>query len=88
MRDLARKIKKYWRVFLYLRRLGLMSRMAYRVNFFIACFAVFLMMSFTIIFLKVIFRFAGNFGGWGYYQALMVAATFMIVEGLIWVICA
>ncbi len=88
MRRLAGKIKRYWRLMLSLRRIGLINRMAYRVNFFIACFAVLLNMAMTIIFLKVIFQFVNNFSGWGYYQALVVVATFMLVDGLIWVFCA
>lgn len=88
MKALAAKIKKYWRVFVVLRRVGLMNRMAYRVNFFISCFSILVNMSFTIIFLRVIFGFVNNFSGWGYYQALTVAATFMIVDGLLWLFCA
>jgi ABC-2 type transport system permease protein len=84
----ADKIKKYWRIFWALRRIVLINRMAYRVNFFIACFAVFLYSSMTIIFLKTIFRFMNNFSGWNYYQAMAVVATFILVEGTIWVMCA
>lgn len=88
MKDLAGNIQKYWRVFLTLRRIGVMNRMAYQVNFFIACFSVLINMSFSIIFLQIIFGFVNNFSGWGYYQSLSVAATFMIIDGLLWVLCA
>jgi len=88
MKVLAAKTKKYWRVFLLLQHVGLMNRMAYRINFFIAFFAVLSNMVFTIIFLRVIFGFVNNFSGWGYYQALVVAATFMIIDGLLWVLCS
>ena len=42
----------------------------------------------SIVFVRVIFGFIGNLAGWGYYQALAVLATYMIVEGLMWVLCA
>jgi len=88
MKDLALKINRYWRVFWWLRRLRVMQRMTYNINFFIMFFGVFLQMVFSIVFVRVIFGFVGNLAGWGYYEALVVVASYMILEGLMWVLCA
>jgi len=88
MKALARKIKKFWRLFFYFRRIRLMIRMAYSVNFFIMVFGSFLQMILSVVFVRVIFGFIGDLAGWGYYQALAVVATYMIVEGLMWFLCA
>lgn len=88
MKGLGHNIKKYWRVFWRLRKIGAMNRLAYRASFVWALFGVGLMMSFNIIFLRIIFKYLGDLAGWGYYQALIVVGSFMIIDGLMWVLTA
>jgi ABC-2 type transport system permease protein len=88
MKALALRIKKYWQIFWHLRRMRVMQRMAYNVNFFIMAVGVLLQMVFSVVFVRVIFGFVGNLAGWSYYEALAVVASYMILEGLMWVLCA
>ncbi|EKE25652.1 MAG: hypothetical protein ACD_5C00080G0001 [uncultured bacterium] len=84
MKDLVSEIKKYLVVFLHLKKLELMSVMAYPVPFFVSVFAVILVMGLSILFFKVNFSFIDNISGWNYYQILAVLASYMILEGLMW----
>lgn len=88
MKALALNIKKYWRIFWHLRRMRVMQRMAYNVNFFIMAAGVLLQMVFSVVFVRVLFGFVGNLAGWSYYEALAVVASYMILEGAMWVLCA
>lgn len=65
-----------------------MARMAFRFNFFLMALGVLLNMFLTVVFVRVIFGFVSNLSGWSYHQALMVVASYMFVEGLIWATCA
>lgn len=88
MKRIAAKIKKYlklWELNLYA---SLMQRMAFRFNFLLMIIGVFLQMALILIFIKVIFSFINNLSGWTYNQALLVVASYMLVEGLIWATCA
>jgi ABC-2 type transport system permease protein len=88
MKHLADKIKKYakiWKICLYG---GLMRRLAFRFNFVLMVMGVFLQMVLVLIFIKVIFGFINNLAGWSFNQALMVVASYMLVEGLMWATCA
>jgi len=88
MKDLAHKIKKYWRVLKHLYKMNMMNRLAYTANFFVMCVGIFIQMSLSIIFIKTIFGFIKNLAGWGYYEALLIVASYMIIDGLMWVGCA
>lgn len=88
MKHLADKIKKYakiWRICLYG---GLMRRLVFRFNFVLMIMSVFLQMFLVLIFIKVIFSFINNLSGWSFNEALMVVASYMLVEGLMWATCA
>ncbi|MDP3043245.1 MAG: ABC-2 family transporter protein [bacterium] len=80
-----KKCVKIWRLSLYN---SLMQRMAYRFNFLLMCVGVFLQMILTLIFINVIFGFIDNLSGWTREQALIVVASYMIIEGLMWATCA
>ncbi|MBT4277395.1 hypothetical protein HOD96_01470 [Candidatus Falkowbacteria bacterium] len=84
--ELKKTFLKYFKIFLHLQKIGLMSRTAYRANFFIIIFAVLIQASFSLIFIKVVFGFLNNISGWNYYEALVIVATYLIVEGLMWVL--
>lgn len=66
----------------------LMERMMYRLNFFFMTVGVVFQMVLTLAFVKVIFSFITNLSGWEYNQALIVAASYMIVEGILWAGCS
>lgn len=79
---------KYLKIYLIRIRASIMSRMAYPFNFFVMAISVTVQGLLSIIFIKVIFKFADNISGWNYDQAMLVLATFMTVEGLIWITTA
>ncbi len=76
---------KIWKINLYA---ALMTRLAYRFNFIFLCFAVFLQMFSTLVFIKIIFSFINNLSGWSFDEALLVVSSYMIIEGLMWATCA
>lgn len=82
------KFKRLFRIWYLSMRASLMARMAYRLNFFLMAAGVLANMVLTVVFVRVIFSFINNLAGWNYYQALMVVASYMLVEGLIWATCA
>jgi ABC-2 type transport system permease protein len=85
---MAGDLRRYFKIWGYQIRNGLMQRMAYRFNFLLLCLAVLMQMTLTIIFVKVIFSFVNNLSGWSYKNALIVVATYMMIEGLMWATCA
>jgi ABC-2 type transport system permease protein len=80
--------KKYFKIFLHLQKIGLMNRATYRVNFVILLFAVFLQMFFNLVFINVIFGFLDNIAGWTYHEALIIVATYMLIDGFLWIFTA
>lgn len=85
---MAASFKKYFRVWKISARATLMQRMAFRFNFLLIVFGVFMQMALSIIFIKVIFGFIKNISGWNFNQALIVVASYMLVEGLNWALFA
>lgn len=83
-KNIFKGIKKYFKIFLHLQKIGIMSRTAYKVNFLILSIAVLLQVFFSLFFIKIIFGFLDNIAGWGYFEALIVVATYMLVDGLMW----
>lgn len=65
-----------------------MERMVYRFNFFLMAVGVVVQMLLTLAFVRVIYGFIDNLSGWNYDQALLVVASYMIVEGVLWATCA
>lgn len=87
MKRLARNIKRHLKIFFHLQKIGIMVNMAYRWNFLLMVLAVGTTF-FSVIFIKVIFSFLKNIAGWSYYEALLVVASYMIIDGLMWMSCA
>ncbi len=79
-----RRILLYGRIFVQVKKMGVMRRTSYPINFFILLGAAFVQISLNLIFVKVIFGFVDNVAGWEYYPALLVVGTFLIIEGLLW----
>ncbi|EKE19342.1 MAG: hypothetical protein ACD_9C00047G0006 [uncultured bacterium] len=88
MKDLVSEIKKYFMIFLYFQKINIMKVMAYPSSFFISCIAVVLTMTLSILFINVNFSFVNSVSGWTYYQILGVVGSYMIVEGLMWLLFA
>lgn len=83
-----RKIKKYFRVFLHFQKIGFMNRMQYRINFVVIIATVFIQIAINLAFIRVVFGFVNNISGWGYYQTLIVLASYLIIDGATWALTA
>jgi ABC-2 type transport system permease protein len=62
--------------------------MAFRFNFLLIISGVLLQMVMSLLFLNIIFSFVNNIAGWTYNQALLIVASYMMVEGLNWALFA
>jgi len=88
MKELVFKIKKYVGIMMYMQKIDLMNRMAYQVNFLVQAMTVGLQMVFSLIFIKILFVSNKSIVGWGFNEALLVVGTYMIIEGVMWTLCA
>jgi len=88
MKDLAYKLKKYFGIMLYMQKIDIMNRMAYRINFAVQVLTVGLQMIFSLVFIGVLFASNKSVAGWNFYEVLLVVGTYMIVEGVMWGFCA
>lgn len=75
---------RYISIFLLRAKAGLMSRMLHPLNFLVMVVTVALQGFLTILFVKVIYNYTGSISGWTYNEAMMVVASFLLIEGLIW----
>ncbi len=76
--------KRYFKIWKINLHAALMTRLAYRFSFVFICVTVILEIAFTLMFVKIIFNFINNLSGWTFDQALLVVASYMLVEGLLW----
>lgn len=67
---------------------SLSARMAYPYNFFIMILGVAVQMGLNIVFINIIYSYVNKISGWDYYEALLVVASYMFIEGLMWGTCA
>lgn len=88
MKVLVHKLKKYLGIMVYMQKIDIMNRMAYRINFAIQVLTVGLQMIFSLIFIRVLFASNKTIVGWNFYEALLIVGTYMIIEGLMWGLCA
>ncbi len=84
MKLLARNLRKYFSIFLQMQKIGLMNRMAYRWSFLFMVVSVFLQMVLSVIFINVTFEYIPSVAGWNYHSVLIVVASYMIIEGVMW----
>jgi len=84
----AYKIFRYLRIWWLQIRCGLMQRMAYPYNFYLMVVGVFVQMVLSIAFIDIIFKFVDNISGWTKEGAMMILASYMILEGLMWATCS
>jgi ABC-2 type transport system permease protein len=88
MKHSVLKIKRYLFIWLYQLKAALMQRMAYRFNFILMCISVFGQMLLSLVFIKVIFSFINKLAGWKFEEVLLIVASYMLIEGLMWATCA
>ncbi|NTU98774.1 hypothetical protein HGA64_02080 [Candidatus Falkowbacteria bacterium] len=79
---------RYIRIYLQKVKISIMSRMVNPANFFVLLFGVVAQAYISIYFLKVVYGYVENISGWSYEQALLVIASFLFIEGLIWITTA
>lgn len=82
------KINRIFRIWLLALKNRFMERMVYRFNFLLMTVAVVTQMLLTLAFVRVIYSYINNLSGWNYNQALLVVASYMVVEGLLWATCS
>lgn len=80
-------VKKYSKIWILQLKNGLMQRMAFKENFFFLSIAVFLQLVLIVTFAKVIFGFFDNIAGWSFEQVMVIIASYVIIEGLLWATC-
>ncbi len=77
-------VKKYFAIFLQMQKIGLMNRTAYRWSFAFMVVSVFLQMVLSVVFINVTFKYIPSVAGWDYHSVLIVVASYMIIEGIMW----
>jgi len=78
------KIKKYWQLFWYFRKLQLMRQLEYRTDFIFWGFVSLMWSGFTFFFFSLIVRVSGNIGGWNEYQIYLLISVFTILDAFTW----
>ncbi|MEI7497755.1 MAG: ABC-2 family transporter protein [Candidatus Falkowbacteria bacterium] len=79
-----RKIKRIMIILGIAMRSRLMYRLTHRFSFFLTVVGIFLQMAITVVFFKAIYGFTVQISGWQYHEALIVVASYMIIEGFMW----
>ena len=85
MKALAHRIKDNLKIFLYFKKIDFLKRLAYPANFWLFFVSLIISIFFNLFFLKVIFGWVGNLQGWNYFQALLVAGSMLLIDGMMWV---
>jgi ABC-2 type transport system permease protein len=88
MKRSASNFKRAFKLWKKSAKARLMARMAYPGNFFILVNAIFVYMLINILFINVIFSFVEDFSGWSYHGALLIVASYMIIDGINWALFA
>ena len=81
MKLIAAKIIRIYRIWLMQLYSNIMRRMAYPGNFYLMAIGSLFQMFLSIAFVNIIFSFINNLAGWSYHQALLVVASYMLIEG-------
>ncbi len=68
--------------------MNLLQRMAYRFNFILIMMLTILHMSVYIFFIKIIYENLTLIAGWDFFHALLIVASFILINALGWVTCA
>jgi ABC-2 type transport system permease protein len=88
MRDWARSIIKYIRIFIHFKKINFLERLAFRSGFLFLTAGVIINIILNIVFINVVFGSVTSIRGWSYHEVLLVVGTTIFVEGAIWMTCA
>jgi len=81
-------LKKYFQIFLHLQKFNLMKKMAYPLSFLNLLVTILFVMFLHVLFIKISFGYITSLAGWTFYQVLAIVGTYMIIEGLMWILFA
>ena len=84
MKVLVHRIKKYWGIFIYFKKVNFLERLAYRFNLLWLMFGAGVQITLNLVFFNVIFSWVEKINGWEYHQVLMIAGTVWFLEGICW----
>jgi ABC-2 type transport system permease protein len=73
----------YFRLLIAFFWVGVVSEVAYRVNFFFQLFQSLVSLGVAIAGLSVVFTYTGNLGGWGQEEILALVGIYLLVGGII-----
>ncbi len=88
MKVMVSSLKKYFQIFLHLQKFNLMKKMAYPASFLNLLVTIFFVMFLHVLFIKINFGYITSLAGWTFYQVLAIVGTYMVVEGLMWILFA
>lgn len=80
--------RRYLKIYVMKLRAFTMIRAVSPMNFFAMIVSTLLAGLVALVFVKVIFSFATDISGWNFNQALLVIASFQIIEALVWMTTA
>jgi ABC-2 type transport system permease protein len=74
---------KYLRLFFAFFRVGVLSELAYRVNFFVQLFQSLVELGTALLGLAVVFSYTNSLGGWRPNEVLALVGVYFLVGGII-----
>ncbi|MFH0856492.1 MAG: ABC-2 family transporter protein [bacterium] len=80
--------KKYLKIYLHFFKMNILRRMAYRFNFLLIGMLTILHMSISVFFIKIIYGNLTLIAGWDFFHALLIVASFILINALGWITCA
>lgn len=73
-------LRRYWELFLFFVKVGLMKQMAYRPHFFLMITGKVIRIALLFFFFQAIFLKVSRIGEWTWEQVLLLFATFHVVD--------
>lgn len=77
-------LRKYWRLFWYMRKLHAMRMMEYRANFFFWLFISTMWTIFNMFFFTIITNVSGAIAGWSLTEMYLIMGVFNIIDAFVW----
>src|SRR3989338_1099434 len=87
MADKKSSLRRYVRILFAYMRLYLARRMAYRFDFVLNFILAVLFTSMSLLFVTFVYRNVPVVAGWTRDEALLIVASYSIVNGLAWMFC-
>jgi len=76
----VKDLRRYWELFLFFVKVGLMKQMAYRPHFFLMITGKVIRIALLFFFFQAIFFKVSRIGEWTWEQVLLLFATFHVVD--------